>query len=287
MTGFTMKDEDFIPASVPYLSGRTRLFGIVGHPIEQVRSPEFVTAELSRRGRDAVLVPIHLPDDRFEELMPAIMAVGNLDGLVITIPYKARAARFTDDLGPQARLTGTVSVMAKTCTGWRGEMFDGIGCTAAILRRNITIAGSRIGLYGAGGAGSAIALALAYENPRSLTVHDPDLARGKSLAKQLGKAFPHLALTAAIPDPDEIDILINASPVGMLDPTASVVTSRRLPSRLAVMDIVMSPDRTRLLQIAEDSGCVAIYGREMLGSQIEAVADYLTESRQSDSTISA
>lgn len=272
-----MKNEDFIPISVPYVSGRTRLFGIVGHPIEQVRSPEFVTAELRRRGHDAVLVPVHLPDDRFEELMPAIMAIGNLDGLILTIPYKARAVRFADDLGPQARLVGAVSVMAKTDAGWRGEMFDGIGCAAAILLRNVAISGSRIGLYGAGGAGSAIALALASENPQALTIHDPNSARCESLTSQLSRAFPHLALTAAIPNPDEIDILINASPVGMLDPATSVITSHRLPSRLAVMDIVMAPDRTRLLQIAEDSGCVAIYGREMLGSQIEAVTDYLTE----------
>lgn len=282
-----MKPGDFIPTSVPYVSGRTRLFGIVGTPIEQVRSPEFITAELMRRGHDAILVPIHLPDERFEQLLPAIMAIENLDGLVITIPYKARAAQFANDLGPQARLTGTVSVMAKTRTGWRGEMFDGIGCAAAILRRNVAIAGSRIGLYGAGGAGSAIALALASENPRSLTIHDPDSARCKLLTGQLGKMFPRLVLVAAIPNPDEIDILINASPIGMLDPAASVIPDQRLPSRLAVMDIVMAPDRTRLLQISEDSGCVAIYGREMLGSQIEAVTDYLIENRRSDSAMSA
>ncbi len=272
-----MKADDFIPTSVPYVSGRTRLFGIVGHPIEQVRSPAFVTAELSRRGRDAVLVPIHLPSDRFEELMPAIMAVENLDGLIITIPYKARATRFAHDLGRQARLTGTVSVMAKTRAGWRGEMFDGIGCAAAIRRRNVAITGSRIGLYGVGGAGSAIALALASENPRSLTIRDPDSARCEMITSQLRKAFPYLAVTQAVPIPDEIDILINASPVGMLDPAASVIRDQRLPSRLAVMDIVMAPDRTRLLQIAEGSGCITIYGREMLGSQIEAVTDYLTE----------
>ena len=170
--------------------------------------------------------------------------------------------------------------MAKTRTGWRGEMFDGIGCAGAILRRNVAIAGSRIGLYGAGGAGSAIALALASEKPQSLTIHDPDSVRCKLLTDRLGKAFPHLALAAAIPDPDEIDILVNASPVGMLDPASCIIANQRLPSRLTVMDIVMAPDRTRLLQIAEDSGCIAIYGREMLGSQIAAVTDYLTESRR-------
>lgn len=125
-----------------------------------------------------------------------------------------------------------------------------------------------------------------FGKPRALTIHDPDPARGQSLVSRLGEAFPHLQLAAAIPDPDAIDILINALLVGMLDPAASVVTRQRLPSRLAVMDIVMAPDRTRLLRIAEDSGCVAIYGRELLGSQIEAVTDYLTESRHDDRVMS-
>ena len=47
-----------------FVSGRTRIYGIVGHPIEQVRSPEMVTAEFMHRGLEALMIPVHvLPGD--------------------------------------------------------------------------------------------------------------------------------------------------------------------------------------------------------------------------------
>ena len=49
-----MRPDDFSPQSVSYISGRTRLYGIIGHPIAQVRSPEFVTHELISRGIDSM-----------------------------------------------------------------------------------------------------------------------------------------------------------------------------------------------------------------------------------------
>ena len=52
---------------VPWVDGRTRLFGIIGDPIEQVRSPERVTTLFQRRGINAILLPMHVRPDRFDE----------------------------------------------------------------------------------------------------------------------------------------------------------------------------------------------------------------------------
>jgi shikimate dehydrogenase len=60
---------------VDYVSGKTRVFGIVGDPIEQVRSPEIITAELKRRGYDAVLVPVHVLPGDFDDVLPRLMRV--------------------------------------------------------------------------------------------------------------------------------------------------------------------------------------------------------------------
>ena len=272
-----MTENDFIPRSVSYVSGRTRLYGIVGHPIAQVRSPEFLTHEFVARSIDAILLPIHLVPERFEELLPAILEIENLDGLIVTVPYKARAARFMQTLGPQAQITGTVSVMSKRNGRWHGEMFDGLGCVAALRRRGVTIAGSRIALLG--GAGSAIGVALGFEKPRSLWIADPDVTRASASVIKIGHAFPDLdvAITPAPLNLDQIDILINASPIGMLDGNASPLPVEQLPSHLAVMDIVMKPDETRLLRMAIASGCKVVYGRELLGTQLMDVVDFLTE----------
>src|SRR5215831_12650433 len=90
---------------VDYVSGRTRMFGIVGDPIEQVRSPELVSAEFRRRGREAIMVPLRV--------LPALKAMPNLGGLVFTIPYKVRACAFADQLSPQARLVGAINVLGR------------------------------------------------------------------------------------------------------------------------------------------------------------------------------
>ena len=74
---------------VDYVSGKTRLFGIVGHPIEQVRSPEMITAEMTGRGHDAVLVPMHVLPDAFDAVLEhasakwdRVLVLGDLVGLV-------------------------------------------------------------------------------------------------------------------------------------------------------------------------------------------------------------
>jgi shikimate dehydrogenase len=79
---------------VDFIRGRSRMFGIVGDPIAQVRSPEMITWEFHRRGVDALLVPIHVPAADFDVLMPALMRMANFGGFVLTIPFKTRALAF-------------------------------------------------------------------------------------------------------------------------------------------------------------------------------------------------
>src|SRR4029079_2251847 len=157
--------DDAIPAiglaamddQVDYVSGKTRVFGIVGDPIEQVRSPEMITAEMTRRGHDAVLVPMHVLPADFDDVLPRLLRLRNLGGLVFTIPYKARATVLADALGPQARTLGVINALGRGRDGrWRGDIFDGVGCVEAFRRRGIDLAGKRVMLVGAGGAGSAI-----------------------------------------------------------------------------------------------------------------------------------
>ena len=203
---------------VDYISGRTRLFAIVGHPIAQVRSPEMITAELRARGHDAILVPLHVLPEDFDACLPQLMRVRNLGGLVFTIPYKLRACALADELGAQARVVGAINALANGDDGrWRGDIFDGLGCVEAFRRRGLAFSGKRVMLLGAGGAGSAIAAAIAFERPASLRIFDIDGERARLLAETVARANPRVAIAAASPTTRDVDILVNASPVGMLD----------------------------------------------------------------------
>lgn len=271
--------------SVDYVDGRTRLFGIVGYPIEQARSPQTVTFELRRRAANAILFPIMINPEEFDDVFPRLLRLGNLDGLVITIPFKKRAIAHVQHVGPIGQITGAISVLGRSLDDrWTGEMFDGAGCVRAIRRRGVSLGGSRTLVLGAGGAGTAIAFEVARQKPDILWLHDPDKHREETLAAGIRAAFPSLQLGFGKSSFDDLDILINASPVGMLDDDACPIYVTRLPRHLVVMDAIMDPDRTKMLRIAEESGCLAVYGREMLDAQIEAACDYMLSARQLQSS---
>ncbi|MEO4001807.1 hypothetical protein [Mesorhizobium sp. CAU 1732] len=266
--------------SVDFVDGHTRLYGILGHPIEQVRSPETVTFELRRRGINAILLPLHVKPDDFDAVFPQLLKLENLDGLVITVPHKGRTRRHLERVGPLAKFSDGVSVLARSLDDqWIGEMFDGAGCVSALLKRGVTLSGKRILLLGAGGAGAAIAGAIARQEPAILYIHEPDATRSADIVAKLRAAFPRTIVSEGLPNLDAVDVLVNASPVGMLDETRMPLELDRIPAHIAVMDAIMDPDRTRLLKVAEESGCVTVYGREMLDAQISAVCDFLLDAR--------
>lgn len=260
---------------VDYVSGATRLFGIVGHPIAQVRSPEMITAELTSRGHDAVLVPMHVLPDDFDACLPQLLRVRNLGGLVFTIPFKARACALADELGAQARAVGAINTLARGADGrWRGDIFDGQGCVEAFRRRGISFRDRRVMVLGAGGAGSAIAVAIGFERPATLRIFDVDVERARTLVEKVARASPGLAVTAGAPTTEGVDILLNASPVGMLDDARLPLEVAALPRELVVFDAIVSPSRTPLLALAEQSGCTIVRGREMMQGQIARMVDF-------------
>ncbi len=260
---------------VDYVRGSTRLFGIVGHPIEQVRSPEMFTAEFRRRERDAILVPMHVIPGDFDAVLPQILRLANLGGLIFTIPYKALAMRFASSLGAQAQVVGAVNALGRDRDGrWRGEIFDGLGCVEGFRRRGIPLAGKRVALVGAGGAGSAVGVAIASERPRSMCLHDLNASRAGALADKVRRVDPAIEVRIGPPTIEDVDVLLNVSPAGMLGDSSLPVAVDRLPASLVVFDAVVKPERTPLLALAEACGCTTVCGREMMRGQIARMTDF-------------
>jgi shikimate dehydrogenase len=260
---------------VTYISERSRLFGIVGHPIEQVRSPEMVTAEFVSRGLDAILLPIHIQPDNFDNCIKQLKCIENLDGLIFTIPFKQMALSHSDHLGVQAKNVGAINALARRDKGqWSGDIFDGIGCVEAFRRRGYSFKDQRVMLTGAGGAGSAIAIAVAHEAPRSMRLFDPDASRVSDLIAKIAAINPSISTIAGDPSLDQIDIFLNASPVGMLGDTRMPIEVSGILPEVIVFDAIVKPEKTKLLAIAEQSGCRTVYGREMMRGQITKIVDF-------------
>ena len=260
---------------VDFVNGKTRVYGIVGDPIEQVRSPEMVTWEMQKRDHNAVLIPMHIARDEFDTVMPQIMRMRNLDGLIFTIPFKAQAIALAKTLGPQASQIGAINALKKHSNGaWSGEIFDGMGCVEAFKQRGITLQDKRLQLIGLGGAGSAICVALAYEKPKLLRLFDINAQTTERMAKMVNTISPQTVVEVGLPLAEGIDILLNASPVGMLSDARLPLAVEQFKKEMIVFDAIVMPENTPLLSLAQDCGCQVVRGREMMLGQISKIVDY-------------
>lgn len=258
-----------------HITGTTRLYAIIGDPIIQVRSPEVFTERFAAAGANAVLVPMHVPADRFDDVVRGLMGLGNLDGVLVTVPFKARMLPFASRLGPAAQIVGAINAVRKESDGsWTGDMFDGAGFVRANERRGHEIRGRRVLLFGAGGAGSAIACALASAGVRSIAIVDVDSARADSLARTVRGAFPACDSTVVESKPDGVDMIVNASPVGMRSGDGMPGEIGFLDSGTLVGDVIVSTAPTPIIEHAVRHGCSHVTGCDMLAGQVDAVVHF-------------
>ena len=258
------------------IDGATRLFAIIGDPIAQVKSPGVFNPRLAAAGLNAVQVPVHVLPDRFDETVRGLMAMANLDGFMVTVPYKARVIPLLDEVLPMAAKVGAVNAARREPDGrWVGDMFDGRGLVRGLKERGIRLDGRRVLLLGAGGGGSAVAIALADAGAAALTIVDVDAGKAAALAERTAGAYPACAARAGEPSLAGHDMLVNATPAGMAAGDGLPVPLDGLGADMLVVDIVMKPDVTPLMAHARARGCTVFGGRVMLDGQAEEVARFL------------
>jgi shikimate dehydrogenase len=253
------------------ISGTTRLYVILGDPIAKVRSPEAFNAAFDRHRIDAVMLPFETAPADLAGAVAALKHARNLDGLIFTMPHKAAAVALVDDAGDSGRLVGAINAARREPSGrWRGDMFDGAGFVGGMRRKGHDPRGRRAALIGAGGAGRAIAFALAAGGVAALSVHDIDPAKAVRLAADLQRAHPALPARAGAPRSGEFDLLVNATPAGMQagDPLPWPVDELR-PGAI-VGDVTTKPEITPFLAAARERGCAVLTGRDMVEGQLAA-----------------
>jgi shikimate dehydrogenase len=261
-------------AAVPLISGATRVLVIVGDPIAQARSPLFYNPRIAKAGQNAVLVPWHAPEAQFATVMRGLMATANVDGIVVTYPFKQRALDYAHENRPMAVRVGALNAMRREPDGhWTGDMFDGVGLVRAVGRLGMSVAGLRVKLLGAGGAGSAIALSLADAGAASLSIFDRDETRASRIAAAVGTYYPACRACAGGPDLGDVDLLVNATPVGLSPEEGLPIPLPTLTKSTAVVDIVPRAG-TPLLALAQERGCAHIGGAAMVEGQADAVLEF-------------
>ncbi|MFD8725114.1 shikimate dehydrogenase family protein [Streptomyces sp. NPDC059629] len=253
------------------ISGTTRLYAVVGDPVAQVQSPGLLNPLFAELGMDAVLVPVEVSPDDLERVVRGLQRIGNLDGIFVTVPHKADAARLADRHSRTVEIAGTANVLRREADGsWLAENFDGSGFVAGLARAGHEIRGRRVALAGAGGAGSAIAAALLTAGAEHLAVTDPDRPKRDALVERLAAYWPGRVHTVAEPPLHDSDLVVNATPLGLRPGDPLPFPPEALAPGAVVADIIMKPRETPLLRQAAALGHHVHHGIHMLTGQVDS-----------------
>ncbi len=241
---------------VNVIDGRTKVYGILGRPVEHSLSPAMHNAAFLELGLNAVYVAFPVTD-----LKMAVAGLRglNIGGASVTIPFKEEIIPLLDEVDPQAARMGAVNTVVNQEGRLIGYNTDWLGAVTA-LKAKTAIQGEHFLMLGAGGAARAIAFGVMEEGGR-VSLTDIEAYRAASLAADFGAEA--LAPDALSQCPAKI--LINTTPVGMEPQVDDIPIDPELLSRFTlVMDIVYRPLSTRLLKEAAARGCRTLDGLQML-----------------------
>ena len=260
---------------IPAPSGATRLYVIVGDPIAQVRSPAGVSTEFAARGHDGMLVPVQVSVADLPDFLAVATRLKNLDGIVITIPHKFACYQVCASATERAHFLRTVNLMRRRADGaWHGDMVDGLGFVGAARAKEIDPRGMRALLVGAGGAGSAIALALVEAGVVEIAIHDSSVERRDTLISQLNGLGKGRARVGSA-DPSGFDFVANATPAGMKDGDPLPVDVTRLAPSAYCGCVITKPEISPFIAEARKIGCVTATGTDMYRQHQGIMVDFL------------
>lgn len=260
--------------------------GLVGSGIATSLSPALHAHEAAALGLDDYsyelvdLENLNISVEKTGEVVRGAVA-GDFTGLNITHPCKQVVVDALDELSDNARLLGAVNTVVVDNGRLIGHNTDHSGFLTALQRGLPDAALDRVVLAGAGGAGSAVAYALAAAGTTDLRIADIDPARAADVCSRVASAFAGTRTTALAIDEIAVNLttcdgVVNASPIGMVGHPGTPFDPAALHSGLWVADIVYRPMRTELLDAAAALGCAVLDGGQMLVAQASDTFTLLT-----------
>lgn len=258
------------------ISGKTKVLACLADPVGHIRAPTVFNAEFEKRGIDAVLIPIHVTPDGLAACVEGLRAIRNVVGFTVTVPHKVAAVDLCDSVGPQGRAMGAINWLRfDEDRALHGENFDGRGFVEGMRVGGFPVEGETVLQVGAGGAGRAIAFALAEAGVSRLVIANRTEAKARDLAAAVSQAFPGVSVTAGAPDPGGFGIVVNTSSMGLHDGDPLPVDPSLLSRDQLVAEIIMQPVETAILRAAKARGCRVHLGHHMLDAQIDLAGRFV------------
>lgn len=243
-----------------------RLAGLVGNPVFQSRSPIIHRHWLAEHDIAGDYVLLHVPDERLEQALRALPALG-FAGCNVTIPHKEATARIVDRLDATAHRMGAVNLVVVEPDGsLSGYNKDGFGFIASLREAKPdwrADTGPAV-VLGAGGGARSVVVSLLEQGAPEIRLLNRTRARADVLAAEFGGAVAVLDWSARDAALDGAALLVNTTNQGMTGQPKLDLALGVLPKSALVCDIVYNPLLPDLLRVAIARGNPVVGGLGML-----------------------
>ena len=254
------------------IDGQTKLYGIIGDPVEHSLSPVIQNAAFEYLKLNCIYVAFHVKQ---AELKSAINGMRSLEinGFNVTMPHKTSILPLIDEVEKRAAKIGAVNTIKNFNGRLIGYNTDGVGTLKALEKSRISLSGEKIVVLGAGGAGRAISYALISEAEELVILNRTEL-KAQKLAEELQVEGNATITYGQLNDETlrrtlkDANVIINATSVGMHPyENETPINKKLLNAAVTVFDLVYSPLKTKLLKEAEAQDAKTLNGLHLLVHQ--------------------
>lgn len=238
------------------VNGKTRPFVLLGSPVEHSISPAMHTAAFSALGLNAAYLPLRCSADNVASIIRIVSDAGG--GGNVTLPHKQCAAGAVTYPSPLVQATGACNTFWAGQGGVSGDNTDVHGVLAALDR--LGAPSTRWLILGTGGSARAVAVA-ARERKAAVAVRSRT-PEGKA---RFGAWLTVLGVGLA--EPFDCEVVINATPLGLLAGDPLPITPDQVPAAKVALDLVYGAEGTRWSQAMAARGLRSADGREAVVAQ--------------------
>lgn len=242
------------------------LAAVIGSPIAHSKSPQIHGHWLRTLGIPGAYIPMDVAADDLEQVLRTLPKMGFV-GANITIPHKEAVMEIADIITDRATLIGAVNTLIFRADGRiQGDNTDGYGFIEN-LKSGAPQWNPKAGpaaVLGAGGAARAVIASLLEAGVPEILLSNRTRVRADRLKSVFGSRVTVYDWVQAGNMLDHAPLVVNTTSLGMIGKQELRVPLDGLRQDAIVTDLVYAPLKTRLLQTAEDMGCVTVDGLGML-----------------------
>ncbi|MBD1217684.1 MAG: shikimate dehydrogenase [Aphanizomenon flos-aquae Clear-A1] len=258
------------------ITGKTKLLGVIGHPVEHSLSPVMHNAALAKLGLDYVYLPFPISPENLATAIAGFASIG-IVGFSITIPHKQTILPLLSTISPIAQVIGAVNTVTRQGDTWVGTNTDVEGFIAPLQTTyHQDWSQKKAVILGNGGAARAVVagciqLGLAEIHVVGRNWQKLQAFRQSWQNSPFADQFQIHEWTELPNLLHQANLLVNTTPIGMYphinDSPLSSQEISYLPQEAIVYDLIYIPKPSKFLHLAETQGAIIIDGLEMLVQQ--------------------